>query len=71
MALPPRTVGDELLEQIRKISEAMTSLKEKGMPEAVIILWLQKKTHLSQTDIKSVLNALREIAVELNKPAGR
>jgi uncharacterized protein YcgL (UPF0745 family) len=71
MSLPPRTVGDELLDEIRKISEAMVSLKQRGMPEAVIVLWIQKKTRMNQTDIKKVLDALREIFTELSKPAGR
>jgi hypothetical protein len=65
----PKTVGEELLDQIKKISDALDFLTRKGLPESILILWIQKKTHLSQKDIKAVLEALRGIEKEFTKPA--
>jgi hypothetical protein len=65
----PKTVGEELLDQIKKISDALDFLTRKGLPESILILWIQKKAHLSQKDIKAVLEALRGIEKEFTKPA--
>jgi len=69
MVANPKTVGEELLDQIKKISDALDFLTRKGLPESILILWIQKKTHLSQKDIKAVLEALRGIEKEFTKPA--
>jgi len=68
MVANPKTVGEELLDQIKKISDALDFLTRKGLPESILILWIQKKTHLSQKDIKAVLEALRGIEKEFTKP---
>jgi len=60
MSLPPRTVGDELLDEIRKISEAMVSLKQRGMPEAVIVLWIQKKTRMNRRDFPRLFSSIMQ-----------
>lgn len=64
----PKTVGMELLQQISKISEALQILTQKGLPESLIVLWIQKKTRLPQRDIRAVLDALKEIKKEFDKP---
>lgn len=63
-----KTVGEEMLDQIKKISDALDFLTKKGLPESLLILWIQKKTHLSQKDIKAVLDALKGIDAEFKKP---
>jgi hypothetical protein len=63
-----KTVGEELLSQISQISQALKILTEKGLPESLLVLWIQKKTRLSQKDIKAVLDALKNIQTEFSKP---
>jgi hypothetical protein len=65
-----KSVGEEMLQQIEKISTALDYLTKKGLPESLLILWIQKKTRLSQRDIKAVLDALKGIHTEFNKPIG-
>jgi len=66
-----KTVGEELLEQIKKISDALEVLISKGLPESLLIVWIHKKTRLPQRDIKAVLEALKEINKEFQKPITR
>ena len=68
MSQSPKTMGEELLTQVKKISEALELLTSKGLPESLIILWIQKKTHLAQRDIKAVLDALKGIQKEFTTP---
>lgn len=63
-----KTVGENLLYQVSKISEALEDLRQKGLPESLLILSIQKKTRLSMKDIKAVLDSLRDIQTEFNKP---
>ena len=64
-----KTVGEEMLDNIRKISEAMDQLTRAGLPEPLLIMWIQRKTHVKQADIKAVLDALKGINKEFQKPA--
>lgn len=64
-----KSVGEEMLDQIKKISDALDFLTKKGLPESLLILWIQKKTHMAQKDIKAVLDALKGIEKEFSKPA--
>jgi siroheme synthase len=68
MSQTPKTIGEALLEQVQKIADALEYLTKKGLPESLLILWIQKKTRLSQRDIKAVLDALKEIDREFRKP---
>jgi len=63
-----KTMGEELLDQFKKISEALELLTKKGLPESLLILWINKKTHLPQKDIKAVLDALKSIQKEFTTP---
>jgi len=64
----PRTVGEDLLQQVSRIAEALDTLTKKGLPRSLLILWIQKKTRLSQKDIIAVLDALSGIEKEFQKP---
>lgn len=63
-----KSVGEEMLDQIKKISDALDFLTKKGLPESLLILWIQKKTRMAQKDIKMVLDALQGIEKEFSKP---
>jgi hypothetical protein len=49
-----------MVTQLQKISSALDGLTKTGLPESLIILYIQKKTHLAQRDIKAVFDALRD-----------
>lgn len=67
--LPPRseTVADQMVSSLQRISSALDELKEKGLPEVLIIAYLEKKTHLGQRNIRLVLDGLRDLNREIKK----
>jgi hypothetical protein len=62
-----KTVAETMVEQLDKISSALTELRNKGLPESLILAYVQKKTKLSQRDILVVFDALKELNRELKK----
>ncbi|MEM2567312.1 MAG: hypothetical protein QXH20_02430 [Candidatus Bathyarchaeia archaeon] len=64
----PKTVGEALLDQISKISDALTKLQQQGLPKELLVLWIHKKTRLPQREIRAILEALQEINKEFQKP---
>lgn len=63
----PKTVAETMVEQLDKISAALTELRNKGLPESLILAYVQKKTKLSQRDILLVFDALKDLNKELKK----
>lgn len=61
------TVAESMLLTLDKISRALTELKAGGLPETLIIAYIQKRTKLSMRDIRAVLDALKEMNKELKK----
>lgn len=61
------TVAQEMVSQMQKISTALDELRKSGLPMSIIMAYLQKRTKLSQHDIKLVLDALGELNKELEK----
>lgn len=59
------TVAEQMVSSLQKISSALDELKSKGLPETLIFAYLQKKTHLSQRDIRLVLDGLRDLNREI------
>jgi hypothetical protein len=66
-----KSTGEEMLDQVRKISEALDFLLKKGLPESLLILWIHKKTRIKQTDIKAVLDALKTVSKDFTAPTGQ
>lgn len=56
------TVAEAMVSQLSKISNALEQLTKMGLPESLVILYVQKKTHLSQRDVKAVFDALRDFS---------
>ena len=54
------TLAEQLVSQTQKIATALEELTRKGLPESLIILYVQKKTRLPQRDVKAVFDALRD-----------
>lgn len=54
------TVAQEMVNQMQRISSALDQLTKMGLPESLVILYIQKKTRLSQRDIKAVFDALKD-----------
>lgn len=62
-----KTVAETMVEQLDRISSALTELRNKGLPESLILAYVQKKTKLSQRDILTVFDALKDLNKELKK----
>jgi hypothetical protein len=62
-----KTVAETMVEQLDKISSALTELRNKGLPESLILAYVQKRTKLSQRDILMVFDALKDLNKELKK----
>jgi len=60
--------GEDLVENVKRIADTLAELKAKGLPRSLLVIWVQKKTRLSQKDIISVFDALAEIEKEFQKP---
>lgn len=55
------TSKEVLAESIVKIGEAMDALKKSGLNEKAIIVLLNHKTKVSQSDIRAVLDGMRQL----------
>lgn len=64
---PEQTVAVKMLTTLEKIQISLQELKAGGLPETLVIAYLQKKTKLSQRDIRMVLDALKEMNKELTR----
>jgi len=64
-----KTVAEVMVEQLTKIASALDYLQKVGLPRDIIILYIQKKTRLSQRDIIAVLDALKEFQKQIKVPA--
>jgi len=60
-----KTVAEVMLEQCGKIASALDQLQKVGLPRDIIILYIQKKTRLSQRDIVAVLDALKDFQKQI------
>lgn len=68
MTMPPPstpTVADKMLGDLEKINRALQELTVKGLPMSFILLYVGKKTRLSQKEIQSVFDALRDLNREI------
>lgn len=63
-----KTVAEVLVEQVTKIAGALDSLQKLGLPRDIIVLYIQKKTRLSQRDIIAVLDALKDFQRQIRLP---
>ena len=59
------TVAEKMLTSLDKINRSLEELKVKGLPMSFILLYVGKKTHLSQKDILAVFDALRDLNREI------
>jgi len=59
------TVAEKMLGDLEKINRALQELQIKGLPMSFILLYVGKKTHLSQRDIQAVFDSLRDLNREV------
>jgi uncharacterized protein YcgL (UPF0745 family) len=59
------TVGEKMVEEMQKITEALT--KMQGVPNAVIMAYLRQKTNLPKKTIQAVIDGLLELNKEFRK----
>jgi len=54
-----------MLTSLERINRSLEELRVKGLPLSFILLYVNKKTHLSQKEIMSVFDALRDLNHEV------
>lgn len=59
------TVAEVMVRELTSIAHSLDQLKASGMPETIIMAYVQKKTKLSQRDINLVFSALKDLNKEL------
>lgn len=63
----PVTVAENMISQLTRIADSLDNLRKQGLPETLVMAYVQKKTKLSQRDIKLVFDALRDMNKELKR----
>jgi len=65
LTLESPTVAEEMVLNLQKIARALEDLKNLGIPETVLMAYLQKKTRLRVKDIQAVLDGLKDLSKEM------
>jgi len=67
MAKEEKSTGEKLVDLFTKISEALEELREKGIPNRLLVLYIQDKTKLAKRDILKVLDAIIDFKNEFQR----
>ena len=67
MSKEEKTTGEKLVDLFTKISEALEELREKGIPNRLLVLYIQDKTKLAKRDILKVLDAIIDFKNEFQR----
>ena len=60
MAIEP-TYAEVMAASLQKIADALGDLTTMPLPKELIILYVQKRTHLARRDIIAVFDAVQEL----------
>lgn len=60
-----KTVAEVMVEQLMKIANALEELRKVGLPESLVIMYVQKKTRLPKRDVVAVFEALKDFKREI------
>ena len=67
MTKEEKSTGEKLVDLFYKISEALEELREKGIPNRLLVLYIQDKTKLPKRDIIKVLDAIIDFKNEFQR----
>ena len=62
-----KSAFERMANDLKIIREALVRLEKTGINSELMVLYIQKKTHLSQRDIKSILDSQKEFLREAFK----
>jgi len=65
MEVETKTVAEVMVEQLMKIANALEELRKTGLPESLVIMYVQKKTRLPKRDVVAVFEALKDFKKEI------
>lgn len=65
-----KTVAEVMVEQLMKIANALEELRKVGLPESLVIMYVQKKTRLPKRDVVAVFEALKDFKKEIRYHGG-
>ena len=66
-----KTVGEMLVEEMRRIAEALEGIPPSGFMRKTLVLYIQEKTKLGKQKIEAVLDAIAEFRKEMEKELNR
>ena len=55
-----KTVAQIMVEELTKISDSLENLKKIGLPESLIVMYVNRKTRVGVKKIKAVFEAIRD-----------
>lgn len=55
-----KTVAQIMVEELTKISDSLENLRKIGLPESLIIMYVNRKTKVGVKKIKAVFEAIRD-----------
>ena len=55
-----KTMAEIMVEELTKISTSLENLKKIGLPESLIIMYVNRKTKVGVKKIKAVFEAIRD-----------
>ena len=68
MSAPSETVAENMAKNLEKIAIAMKEFTVNPLPRELVVLYVQKRTRLSRTDIVAVFDAVAELNKQVKKP---
>ena len=61
------TYAEIMASNLQKIADAVQELQSVPLPRELILLYVQKRTHLSKKDIEAVFDAIQELNKKVAK----
>lgn len=68
-AEPSVTYAEIMALNLQKIADALNELLSMPLPKELIMLYVQKRTHLAKKDIEGVFEAIEELNKKVKKKA--
>jgi hypothetical protein len=61
------TYAEIMTSNLQKIANALNELQAVPLPRELILLYVQKRTHLGRKDIEAVFDAIQELNQKVKK----
>ena len=55
-----KTMAEIMIEELTKISTSLQNLKKIGLPESLVVMYVNRKTKVGVKKIKAIFEAIRD-----------